>query len=378
MAHAGGSGADDAQKRWELENEIGTLAARDAAELDGLFKYDEAEQKAIDAAKPWRSDPHYFKKVRVSALALIKMAMHTRSGGNLEVMGMLTGKTMGDTFVVLDTFALPVEGTETRVNAAGEANEYMVDFITANKEVGRLENVVGWYHSHPGYGCWLSGIDCSTQMLNQQFQEPFLAIVIDPVRTVAAGKVEIGAFRTYPENYKPPEARGSSEYQTIPLDRIEDFGVHANQYYPLDVSFFKSAGDSQLLDLLWSKYWVSTLSSSTLVSNRAFIAGQIADLAGKLEQAEGSVGAGGRGGEGFAMGVGPGKAPGGGKGQSQLAKVARDSAKAAAEQINGLITQTIKDIAFNRPIVGDQALAALTSAAAATATAAGGAVPMQE
>ena len=432
MAHAGGSGAGDAQKRWELENEIGTLAARDAAELDGLFKYDEAEQKAIDAAKPWRSDPHYFKKVRVSALALIKMAMHTRSGGNLEVMGMLTGKTMGDTFVVLDTFALPVEGTETRVNAAGEANEYMVDFITANKvrlsahkspsalshslprpppatrptpraraspplrpknarsrgpmalaaarlqEVGRLENVVGWYHSHPGYGCWLSGIDCSTQMLNQQFQEPFLAIVIDPVRTVAAGKVEIGAFRTYPENYKPPEARGSSEYQTIPLDRIEDFGVHANQYYPLDVSFFKSAGDSQLLDLLWSKYWVSTLSSSTLVSNRAFIAGQIADLAEKLEQAEGSVGAGGRGGEGFAMGVGPGKAPGGGKGQSQLTKVARDSAKAAAEQINGLITQTIKDIAFNRPIVGDRALAALTSAAAATATAAGGAVPMQE
>ncbi|KEH17813.1 JAB1/Mov34/MPN/PAD-1 ubiquitin protease [Medicago truncatula] len=27
---------------------------------------------------------------------------------------------------------------------------------------GRLENVVGWYHSHPGYGCWLSGIDVST------------------------------------------------------------------------------------------------------------------------------------------------------------------------------------------------------------------------
>ncbi len=30
-------------------------------------------------------------------------------------------------------------------------------------------------------------------------QEPFLAIVVDPHRTVAAGKVEIGAFRTFPE-----------------------------------------------------------------------------------------------------------------------------------------------------------------------------------
>ncbi len=59
--------------------------------------------------------------------------------------------------------------------------------------------MVGWYHSHPGYGCWLSGIDVGTQSIQQQYQEPFLAIVVDPHRTIAAGKVEIGAFRTYPE-----------------------------------------------------------------------------------------------------------------------------------------------------------------------------------
>ena len=41
-------------------------------------------------------------------------------------------------------------------------------------------------------------------------QEPFLAIVVDPVRTMASGKVEIGAFRTFPEGYKPPD-EGPSE-----------------------------------------------------------------------------------------------------------------------------------------------------------------------
>lgn len=69
-------------------------------------------------------------------------------------------------------------------------------------QVGRQENAIGWYHSHPGYGCWLSGIDVSTQMLNQNFQEPFVAIVIDPVRTISAGKVCLGAFRTYPKVWK--------------------------------------------------------------------------------------------------------------------------------------------------------------------------------
>eukprot|EP00882_Tetradesmus_deserticola_P016821 GHRQ01017986.1.p1 GENE.GHRQ01017986.1~~GHRQ01017986.1.p1 ORF type:complete len:253 (+),score=79.19 GHRQ01017986.1:328-1086(+) len=214
------SDTGNARMRWELENSVQNVST------DALYKYDEAEQKAIQSQKPWTKDPHYFKHVRMSALALLKIAMHARSGGSLEVMGLLQGKVQGDSFVVIDSFALPVEGTETRVNAQAEAYEYMVDFQGTSKDVGRLENIVGWYHSHPGYGCWLSGIDCSTQMLNQQYQEPFLAVVVDPVRTMASGKVEIGAFRTYPEGYKPPD-EGPSEYQTIPLSKIEDFGVHA-------------------------------------------------------------------------------------------------------------------------------------------------------
>jgi COP9 signalosome complex subunit 5 len=39
--------------------------------------------------------------VRISALALLKMAMHAKSGGNLEVMGMMQGKIIGDTFIIL-------------------------------------------------------------------------------------------------------------------------------------------------------------------------------------------------------------------------------------------------------------------------------------
>lgn len=36
---------------------------------------------------------------------------------------------MGDSIVIIDSFALPVQGTETRVNAADAANEYMVEYI---------------------------------------------------------------------------------------------------------------------------------------------------------------------------------------------------------------------------------------------------------
>ncbi|CAL1280643.1 unnamed protein product [Larinioides sclopetarius] len=251
-----------AQRTWEMSNSIETIQS-----VDDIYCYDKKTQQDILTAKPWDRDPHFFKDIKISALALLKMVMHARSGGTLEVMGMLIGKVDVTTMIVMDSFALPVEGTETRVNAQAQAYEYMAAYTESAKQVGRLENVIGWYHSHPGYGCWLSGIDVSTQMLNQQFQEPFVAIVIDPVRTISAGKVNLGAFRTYPKGYKPPD-EGPSEYQTIPLNKIEDFGVHCKQYYSLDVSYFKSKLDRRLLDSLWNKYWVNTLSSSSLLTVR--------------------------------------------------------------------------------------------------------------
>lgn len=45
----------------------------------------------------------------------------------------MQGKVSGDTFIVIDSFALPVEGTETRVNAQAEAYEYMVEFQGTSK-----------------------------------------------------------------------------------------------------------------------------------------------------------------------------------------------------------------------------------------------------
>ena len=242
----------------------------------------------LNSARPWAKDPNYFTDCRISALALLKMTTHARSGGSLEVMGLMVGYAIGTSVIVTDALRLPVEGTETRVNAQDEANEYMVNFTGASRDGGgQPENVVGWYHSHPGYGCWLSGIDVQTQSLQQQYGGPFVAVVIDPDRTVSAGKVEIGAFRTYPADYKPPRSLqdDADEYQTIPTGKIGDFGAHASSYYALEVSHFKSTLDTHLLSLLWNKYWVSTLSQSPLFTNHEYSNKQIADHALKIKEA---------------------------------------------------------------------------------------------
>ena len=229
--------------------------------------------------------------VRISAVALVKMVTHARSGGSLEVMGLMQGFVEAGALVITDAFRLPVEGTETRVNAQDDANAYLVEYLELCRREGRQENVVGWYHSHPGYGCWLSGIDVSTQQLQQKFQDPFVAVVIDPDRTISANKVEIGAFRTYPEDYKPSSsaAGGPDGYQMVPLNKAEDFGAHSSKYYPLEVEHFKSTLDSKLLESLWNKYWVQTLSQNPVLSNRDYSTNQMLDLGNKIKEANSVV-----------------------------------------------------------------------------------------
>jgi COP9 signalosome complex subunit 5 len=61
--------------------------------------------------------------------------IHARSGVPHEIMGLMQGKVVGNALVIMDSFALPVQGTETRVNAASEANEYMVEYIDKSEKV---------------------------------------------------------------------------------------------------------------------------------------------------------------------------------------------------------------------------------------------------
>lgn len=253
-------------------------------------------------------------------------------------MGLMQGKISGDTFIVTDAFRLPVEGTETRVNAQDEANEYMVGYLEACRAAGKMENAVGWYHSHPGYGCWLSGIDVGTQATQQQFSDPFLAVVIDPDRTISAGKVEIGAFRTFPEDYKEEGNTARDGYQTIPLAKVEDFGAHSSRYYSLEVTHFKSTLDSHLLELLWNKYWTQTLSQNSLFTNRDYSSKQMLDLSYKIGQAASATSRANK------LTVGPGMPR---AADQDMEKISKDSKKIAGEVRIGLMAGEVKAQLFN-------------------------------
>ncbi|CDJ57237.1 Mov34/MPN/PAD-1 domain-containing protein, putative [Eimeria maxima] len=255
--------------------------------------------------------PVTFTDAWIADVALAKMMAHAERGGKIEVMGLLLGKAVvtpessddgplhGATisthyesmssvsemdreadnqqsdqrgyFVVTDCFALPVEGTETRVNAAEEANEFMIQFLEAAEKVPMQQKVVGWYHSHPNYGCWLSGIDVCTQQLQQQHQDPFLAIVVDPIRTICNRSIELGGFRTLLPGEEKRDDAGDAEAassQLLPAEKVNDFGAHWKRYYQLRVHWCANSISAPLVEQMCSASWPQLIVGQSLDRNR--------------------------------------------------------------------------------------------------------------
>ncbi|MGQ9582313.1 MAG: Mov34/MPN/PAD-1 family protein [Thermoplasmatota archaeon] len=75
---------------------------------------------------------------------------------------------------------------EDAVTSDLETTSVSVHFQAFEKAFDKLDRIdfdyviVGWYHSHPGHGCFMSQTDISTQ--KRMFNKPFhIAAVIDPI-----------------------------------------------------------------------------------------------------------------------------------------------------------------------------------------------------
>lgn len=90
-----------------------------------------------------------------------------RAGVPMEVMGLMLGEFVDDyTVRVIDVFAMPQSGTGVSVEAVDPV--FQTKMLDMLKQTGRPEMVVGWYHSHPGFGCWLSSVDINTQQVDHK------------------------------------------------------------------------------------------------------------------------------------------------------------------------------------------------------------------
>jgi len=209
--------------------------------------------------------------VYISPLALLKMLKHGRAGVPMEVMGLMLGEIVDDyTVAVIDVFAMPQSGTGVSVEAVDP--EFQTKMMEMLKQTGRPEMVVGWYHSHPGFGCWLSSTDCNTQQSFESLSDRAVAVVVDPIQSVK-GKVVIDAFRLINPNtlvlgQEPRQTTSMLGHLNKPS--IQDLSRGLNRhYYSIAISYRMNEMEQKMLMSLNKKSWVDGLSLRDFKKERA-------------------------------------------------------------------------------------------------------------
>ncbi|ETW83868.1 Metallo peptidase M67A [Heterobasidion irregulare TC 32-1] len=199
--------------------------------------------------------------IHISSLALLKMLKHGRAGVPMEVMGLMLGEFVDEyTVQVIDVFAMPQSGTTVSVESVDHVfQQRMVDML---KQTGRPEAVVGWYHSHPGFGCWLSSVDINTQQSFERLDQRSVAVVVDPIQSVK-GKVVIDAFRlispsTMLSGHEPRQTTSNIGHINKPSIQALIHGLNRH-YYSITVNYRKTELEQSMLMNLHKRNWTEGL-----------------------------------------------------------------------------------------------------------------------
>eukprot|EP00004_Rigifila_ramosa_P019530 TRINITY_DN4979_c0_g1_i2.p1 TRINITY_DN4979_c0_g1~~TRINITY_DN4979_c0_g1_i2.p1 ORF type:complete len:311 (+),score=73.68 TRINITY_DN4979_c0_g1_i2:125-934(+) len=199
------------------------------------------------------------------------MLKHGRAGVPMEVMGLMLGEFIDDyTVRVIDVFAMPQSGTGVSVEAVDPV--FQTKMLDMLKQTGRQEMVVGWYHSHPGFGCWLSGVDVNTQQSFEALTPRAVAVVIDPIQSVK-GKVVIDAFRCMnPQlmlsGQEPRQSTSVVGHLQKPSIQALIHGLNRH-YYSMAISYRKNELEQKMLLNLHKRNWTDGLALESFTDHAA-------------------------------------------------------------------------------------------------------------
>jgi 26S proteasome regulatory subunit N11 len=201
------------------------------------------------------------EQVYISSLALLKMLKHGRAGVPMEVMGLMLGEFIDDyTVRVVDVFSMPQTGNSVSVEAVDPV--FQTKMLDMLKVTGRPEMVVGWYHSHPGFGCWFSGTDVNTQQSFEQLNPRAVGVVVDPIQSVK-GKVVIDCFRGInPQSLmlgqEPRQTTSNLGHLHKPTITALIHGLNRH-YYSIAINYRKNELEEKMLLNLHKNKWSSGL-----------------------------------------------------------------------------------------------------------------------
>ena len=199
------------------------------------------------------SEQEDLDSVNIELEAIQKMLLHVYEFGNFddpikkwkEVYGLLIGKIDNGKLTIMN--AAPItHGTSRGVEFKKKDYVYAAKINDMLINDGKGEFFVGWYHSHPAIGLFLSQVDLVNQLGYQMVNQVAVAIVFDHCLLIE-NKIPFQVFRLDATDFRIPDDLSYHvvNYEIVGLDKTEEIDymreVHDEIGKELKHTSFKSA-----------------------------------------------------------------------------------------------------------------------------------------
>ncbi|MFX1537740.1 MAG: Mov34/MPN/PAD-1 family protein [Promethearchaeota archaeon] len=144
------------------------------------------------------------KSVTILGSLLDEMTIHSKDAIPREAIGLLGGKELRTNELMISKILFVTEGDEVSVSFSDD------DFKAFEEILEKDTYCLGWWHSHPGYGLFLSQTDIITHIFSFQLHNALsVALVIEPTKIDMNGRAAFQFYQVVRELGK------DSKYQEI-------------------------------------------------------------------------------------------------------------------------------------------------------------------
>ncbi|NHJ46266.1 MAG: hypothetical protein FK733_00625, partial [Asgard group archaeon] len=114
--------------------------------------------------------------IQISPLAFSKIIDWTSTNTEREIGGYLIGYINNGKVIITEAIYATADSNPSFVSFD---NMLQFKIIEELEKKGKKETIVGWFHTHPGLGCFMSGTDIATQKIYQALLPEAIAMVND-------------------------------------------------------------------------------------------------------------------------------------------------------------------------------------------------------
>jgi 26S proteasome regulatory subunit N11 len=180
------------------ENQKGNKTEK--SEMTWIEKEEEIEEFHIPAGPK-------VKSVTILGSLLDEMTKYSKDAIPREAIGLLGGNEFRANELMISKILFVTEGDEISVSFLDE------DF-KAFEEILKDNNFcLGWWHSHPGYGLFLSQTDIKTHIFSFQLHNALsVALVVEPTKIDMNGRALFQFYQVVREQGKNPRYQEIASY----------------------------------------------------------------------------------------------------------------------------------------------------------------------